>query len=282
MTTAKFALEDTVPLPNSEVRMPRLGFGVYQIRGDACLQSCLAALRAGYRHIDSAQLYRNEAEVREAIRRFGLDRSQVFVTSKIRFPESTPDKTYRFCLKSVRRLGGEAEDAYVDLFLVHIPYRGFEERKVMWQALERLLEEKKARAIGVSNYSVEHIEEMKAYAKVWPPHVNQILLHPWNQQREVDVYCKKHGIVVQAFSPLVRAEKLDDPTLKVVAERYGKTPAQVLIRYSLQKGWVPLPKSAKEARIKENADVYDFEISSGDMDLLDSLDPTPHTTEQEE
>ncbi|KAI4747942.1 aldo-keto reductase [Aureobasidium sp. EXF-8845] len=142
----------------------------------------------------------------------------------------------------------------------------------MWTALERLHKEGKAKAIGVSNFGKGQIEELKSFAKVYPPHVNQIELHPWNQQRVAVEFCQANNIVVEAYCPLVRNQKADDPTLKSLSEKYKKSTGQVLIRYCLQKGWVPLPKSDTPSRIKENADIYDFEISKEDMSKLDDLD----------
>ena len=170
---ARIALTDLLPLPKSSVKIPRLGFGVYQSSTSVCVASCLTALKAGYRHIDTAQFYRNEAEVGEAVKQSGLKREDVFLTTKILAAAGNVDKSYRKCVDSVEKIH-PGEGGYVDLFLVHSPNSGKEKRKEMWLALERLLEEGKARTIGVSNYGVGHIEEMKAYAKIWPPHVNQI------------------------------------------------------------------------------------------------------------
>ncbi|KAK5012522.1 hypothetical protein LTR60_004336 [Cryomyces antarcticus] len=143
---------------------------------------------------------------------------------------------------------------------------------MMWKALERAVDDGKVRAIGVSNYGKGHIEEMKEYAKIWPPAVNQIELHPWCQQREAVSYCQSQGIVVEAYCPLVRNQKADDKTLNSLAKKYNKSTGQVLIRYCLQKDWVPLPKSDTPSRIEANADVYDFEIDTADMKTLDGLD----------
>jgi len=268
--TTKYVITDLLPLPNSNVKIPRLGFGVYRAIDETCVQACLHAFKAGYRHIDSAQFYANEIAVGEAIRQSGLPRDQIFVTTKIMTPGGSSQATYQKIQASVDKIAGK--DGYVDLFLIHSSRSGPAGRKELWQALERLYDEGRARSIGVSNYGVNHIEEMKAYAKVWPPHVNQIELHPWCQQREIDAYCKRYGIIVEAYSPLVRNYKADDPTLVELAKKYNKTTAQVLIRYALQKEWVPLPKSARPERIVSNADVYSFEISRDDMVMLNALD----------
>ncbi|KAF7171183.1 hypothetical protein CNMCM5623_003595 [Aspergillus felis] len=268
--SSKLAITDLLSLPNSDVKIPRLGFGVYRSPAGQCVQSSLKALEAGYRHIDTAQFYGNEKEVGEALRKCGIPRSDVFVTTKILSPAGSPEATYQKLLDSVEKIGGQ--DGYVDLFLIHSSSSGSAGRKELWQALERLLEEGKTKSIGVSNFGVKHIEEMKAYAKVWPPHVNQIELHPWCQQRVIDAYCKRNGIVVEAYSPLVRNYKANDPTLVDVAKKYERTTAQILIRYALQKGWVPLPKSDTPERIVANANVFDFEIGEEDMAVLNALD----------
>jgi len=270
MSSATLAITDVLSLPHSAVKIPRLGFGVYLSHNKQCVTSCLAALKAGYRHIDTAQFYGNEKEVGEAIRQSGLKRSDVFLTTKIMTAGGSPEKSYEKVLDSVHKIDGK--DGYVDLFLIHTPSGGSAARKEMWQALEKLLEEGKTKSIGVSNFGIGHIEEMKKYAKVWPPHANQIELHPFCQQREIDAYCQKNEIVVEAYSPLVRNQKANDPTLNSLGKKYGKTTAQILIRYCLQKNWVPLPKSDTPSRIVENADVYDFDLTKEDMGTLDGLD----------
>ncbi|EPS34647.1 hypothetical protein PDE_09611 [Penicillium oxalicum 114-2] len=265
-----YTITDRLPLPNSAGRIPRLGFGVYRSPASQCVQSVLKALQAGYRHIDTAQFYGNESEVGEALRASGIPRDEIFVTTKILSPAGSPEQTYEKLLASVEKIGGS--DGYVDLFLIHSPKSGPAGRKELWQALEKLQAEGKAKAIGVSNYGVQHIEEMKPYAKVWPPHVNQIELHPWCQQRTIDAYCKQHGIVVEAYSPIVRNYKANDPTLVEVAMKYNVSTQQILIRYALQKGWVPLPKTDNPDRIVANADIFGFDLKAEDMDALDSLD----------
>ncbi|CAI7603860.1 unnamed protein product [Penicillium palitans] len=268
--SASFKITDLLPLPNSSVRIPRLGFGVYRSPTNQCVQSCLKALDAGYRHIDTAQFYANEAEVGEALRTTSIPRDQIFVTTKILSPAASVEATYDKLLASVHKIGGA--DGYVDLFLIHSSSSGSAGRKLLWQALEKLYAEGKTKSIGVSNFGVGHIEEMRSYAQVFPPHVNQIELHPWCQQRVINEYCQKNGIIVEAYSPIVRNYKANDPTLVEVAKKYGKSTQQVLIRYALQKGWVPLPKTDNPERIVANADVFSFDISVQDMAVLDSLD----------
>ncbi|EEH36182.1 morphine 6-dehydrogenase [Paracoccidioides lutzii Pb01] len=233
--TATTILNDLLPLPNLlNVQIPRLGFGVYRSPPSQCEKSCLAALLAGYRHIDTAQFYANETEVGNALRSSGM-RKEIFIA-------------------------GEGQDAYVDLFLIHSAKSGKEGRKELWQALEKLFDEGKTRSIGVSNFGVGHIEEMKEYAKVWPPHVNQIGVPSSMVPTE------------EAYSPLVRNYKATEPALVGIAKKYGRSTAQILIRYASQRGWVPLPKSDNPDRIQANANVYDFFIDDEDMAALNALD----------
>ncbi|ETN40394.1 uncharacterized protein HMPREF1541_04671 [Cyphellophora europaea CBS 101466] len=257
------------------IHMPRLGFGVYRSDPSVCQTSSVSAIRAGYRHIDSAQFYRNEAEVGQAVIESGVPRSEIFSTTKILSAGGSVDASYRKCVESVRKLdpGEDGSGGYVDLFLIHSPNSGREGRREMWLALERLWAEGKAKAIGVSNWGIGHIKEMQEYATaVWPPHVEQIELHPWCQQRELVAYCEKLGTVVQAYCPIVRNYKANDGTLKGLAAKNGRSTAQVLVRWSLQKGYVPLVKSDNEGRIKENADVFSWELTEEDMNVLDALD----------
>lgn len=172
--SAKLAITDLLPLPNSTVKIPQLGFGIYLSPPELCHQSCLTALRSGYRHIDSAQIYGNEVEMGTAARESGIPRKDLFLTTKILSAGGSPEKTYQKLLDSVKKICGDDEEGYVDLFLIHTPSGGPAARKEMWQALERLESEGKTKAIGVSNHGVGHIEEMKQYARIWPPHINQI------------------------------------------------------------------------------------------------------------
>ncbi|RSM01553.1 hypothetical protein CEP52_008451 [Fusarium oligoseptatum] len=266
---AKRSISDTLALNNS-LKIPQLGFGVYRSPTDVCIQSCLTALECGYRHIDTAQYYGNEKEVGLAVKKSGLDRKDIYLTTKILSPGGSVDQSYAQCAESVKLL--DPDTGYVDLFLVHSPNGGAAARKEMWQALERLHKEGKAKSIGVSNFGIKHIEELKEYAEVWPPHANQIELHPWLQQKEIVDYCEKHGIVVEAYCPLVRNTKADDKILVGIAEKHNITPSQVLIRFCLEKKWIPLPKSDNPGRIKANADVFGFDLDDEDMKALNGLD----------
>ncbi|WXC60030.1 hypothetical protein SNK03_005883 [Fusarium graminearum] len=260
---------DTLPLANS-VEIPQLGFGVYLSPPEVCVKSCLTALEAGYRHIDTAQYYGNEAEVGQAVQQSNIERKDIFLTTKILEAAGSVELSYSKCVESIGKL--DPESGYVDLFLIHSPNPGAAKRKEMWQALERLYEEGKARSIGVSNFGIKHIDELKQYAKVWPPHVNQIELHPWLQQRDCVSYCEKNNIAVEAYAPLVRNQKANDKTLGSIASKHSVTPSKVLIRYCLQKNWIPLPKSDTPERIRDNADVFGFDLDDKDMKSLDNLD----------
>lgn len=266
-----FTINSTLPFTNS-LSIPRLGFGVYQSPESVCVQSCLTALKAGYRHIDTAQFYANETQVGEAVKKSGLSRADVFLTTKILSASGSVEKTYQKCADSVMKINA---DGYVDMFLIHSPNAGSKARKEMWLALEKLHEEGKAKSIGVSNFGIGHIMEMKSYATVWPPHANQIELHPWCQQKEIVDYCNQKGIVIEAYCPLVRNYKANDPTLVQLAKKHGKTTAQILIRWSLQRNWSALPKSDNPERIKANADVFNFDLPESDMSALDNLDEGP-------
>ena len=266
---------DTLAL-NNGVAMPRLGLGVYQMgRGRATENAVGWALETGYRHVDTAALYGNETEVGTALKRAvasGLvRRDEVFVTTKLWNSDHGYDEALRAFDASYRRLGLDQ----IDLFLLHWPVPG--RRLQSWRALERILGDGRCRAIGVSNFMVSHLEELLGHAKVVPA-ANQIELHPWCQQRDVVALCKAHDIAVVAYSPLTKGMKLDDPRLVTVARAAKRSPAQVLVRWSLQSGFVTLPKSAKRERIIENAAVFDGALGAEHMAVLDSANEENHIT----
>lgn len=263
---SSLSLQSTLKL-KSGTTIPRLGFGVWDSPAHLTTQSCLSALKTGYRHIDTAQVYGNEAEVGKAVRESGLKREDIFVTSKVLTPGDDDESTYQKVLESVKKIDGE--NGYLDLMLIHNNTAGPEGVKMMWQAMEKLQAEGRLKAIGVSNFGVGSIDRMKEYAQAWPPAVNQLELHPWLQQREVVSYCQKNGVVIEAYCPLVRNQKSENPVLSGIASKHGKSTAQVLLRYCLQKEWVPLPKSDNSERIAQNADVYGFELSQEEMAKLD-------------
>ncbi|KAI0961328.1 hypothetical protein AcW1_000439 [Taiwanofungus camphoratus] len=257
------SLTSSVALP-SGFSMPLLGLGVF--RNEDCIPACIAALKYGYRHIDSARLYNNEAQVGQAVRQSGIPRSEVFVTSKIFHPDHGYESTLKAVDESLQRFGFD----YLDLYLIHSPLSGKEERLATWKALLDVQKTGKLRTVGVSNYGVKHLEEIRE-AGLATPAVNQVELQPFCQQKAIVEYCNKHGIIVQAYCPLVRGE-FGNPVLQEIAQKYKKDVAQVLVRWSLQRGFSPLPKSSQPARVVSNAELYDFEISAEDMAKIDALD----------
>ncbi|KAG1745434.1 NADP-dependent oxidoreductase domain-containing protein [Suillus paluster] len=236
--------------------MPLLGFGVYQ-NYDA-RSSVLEAFRAGYRHVDSAQVYRNEPAVGEAVRDSGIDRSEFFITTKCVSRHHGYESTLKGVDASLAKFGFD----YIDLFLIHDPYSGTERRLATYRALQDARKAGKIRSVGVSNYGINHLQEI-VDAKYDMPAVNQIELHPFCQQRPIVDYCREHSIVVQAYCPIIRGQ-MDHPIIQMIAQN--------LLRWSLQKGFVPLPKSATPERIRSNTQLYDFELEPEEMVQLDGLD----------
>lgn len=246
--------------------MPQVGLGVWQVpAGSATRSAVLTALRVGYRHIDTARVYGNEADVGGAIRESGLPREQVFVTTKLWNDDHGYDQARRAFDASLRRLG--LDD--VDLYLVHWPVP--DKRLETWRAMEGIKKDGRAKSIGVSNFLVAHLEELASKANELPE-VDQIELHPFLQHRDTTALCKEHGIVVQAYSPLTRGRRLDDPVIGAIARGLGRSPAQVMLRWSIQHGNVVLPKSTREERIVENAALFDFSLDDRAMNALDALD----------
>jgi diketogulonate reductase-like aldo/keto reductase len=261
----QLTLTTTVKL-NNGVMMPLMGLGTFKSSpGKETRDSVLWALEAGYRHIDTATIYQNEEDVGAALRESGIPREQIFVTTKVWNGDQGYESTLRAYERSLQVMGLER----VDLYLIHWPIPGT--RADTWRALTRLYETGMVRAVGVSNYTVRHLKELEATSELVPA-VNQFELHTYFQRKELVSACHKAGIQVESYSPLARGRKMDDPALISLADRYGKTPAQVMIRWGLQKGFVMIPKSVRRERIVENADVYDFELSDEDMSLLESFD----------
>lgn len=247
---------------NNGTEIPVLGLGTWELTGKEAEQAVLCALEAGYRHIDTASIYGNEEEVGKAIRKSGVPRREIFVTTKLW--NTDHDDPADACEASLKRLGMD----YVDLYLIHWPVQGVRNRT--WKFMEQLLGAGKCRAIGVSNYTIRHLRELLETAKVVPA-VNQVEFTPYLYQKELMDFCRKKGIVLESYSPLTRGHKLSDPKLKAIAARYSKTPAQILIRWALQHDIVVIPKSKSKERILENSDVFNFSISAEDMKLLNSL-----------
>ncbi|MFT3692716.1 MAG: aldo/keto reductase [Kofleriaceae bacterium] len=243
--------------------IPQIGLGVWQSpQGAATRDAVTAALELGYRHVDTARIYRNEADVGAAIK--SVPRADVFVTTKLWNDDQGYDSALRALDASLKRLGLD----YVDLYLIHWPVP--HKRRESWRALEQAHADGKAKAIGVSNYLVPHLKEVLGQAKT-KPHVNQIELTPFLQRRETRELCKQHGIVVEAYSPLTRGARLNDPIVGGIATESKRSPAQVLLRWGIQHGHVILPKSVTRARIAENAEL-DFELSAAQMKKLDGLE----------
>lgn len=248
--------------------IPSIGLGVYKSEPGAVTRNAvLQALQLGYRHIDTASIYNNEADVGDAIVASGLNRGDIFVTTKLWNDDQGYDNTLRAFDRSLDQLSLD----YVDLYLIHWPVP--EKRLDTWRALERLTLDGRVRDIGVSNYLDRHLSEILEEAAVVPA-VNQIEMSPYTYRSRLDTInlCSEQGIVVEAYSPLTKGRKLDEPLLSEIGSRYAKSPAQVLIRWALDKGFVVLPKSVNADRIAENRDVFDFSLTPEEIGQLDELD----------
>jgi diketogulonate reductase-like aldo/keto reductase len=259
-------MANTRLIMNDGHSIPQLGFGVYQSApGEETRKATLEALRVGYRHLDTAQAYRNEKDVGDAIKESGLSRSEIFVTTKIANPNQGYQGTKTSLDRSLARFGYD----YFDLVLIHFPVTG--RRAETWQALIEAKQAGKARSIGVSNYTLRHLEELLRTSETKPA-VNQVEMSPFLFQRPLLEICHANAIIVEAYSPLTQGRKLHHPVLVEVAKTLGKTPAQVMLRWALQHRMVVLPKSVTPSRIAENAAIFDFEIPAAAMHVLDGLD----------
>ncbi len=263
----KLELQTCVPL-NNGISMPLFGLGTWNATGKKARQAALWALEAGYRLIDTASSYSNEREVGEAVKASGVPRGEIFVTTKVWPRDFGYERTLRAFEESRKELGLEQ----VDLYLLHWPGDDRHQRDESWRALETVLADGRARAIGISNYDIPELEEIleEGDGRVVPA-VNQVPLSPFEPQREVQAFCETNGIRLEGYSPLTRGSRLGDAVIRRVAEVHGRTPAQVMIRWALQKGAVTIPKSVHKERILENAAVFDFSLSAGDMEALDGL-----------
>lgn len=252
---------------NTGRQVPAIGFGTWQIGSDdEARAAVLQALETGYRVIDTARIYGNEAGVGAAIRESGIPRDELFITTKLWNDDQGYDRTLRACQRSLEKLGLD----YLDLYLIHWPATS--KRHDSWQAFERLYEEGTVKAAGVSNYTVEHLEELAGRSELVPA-VNQIEFHPfiYQQQRAVLAYCRRHDILVEAYSPLSRLGRSLRPAIRQIAEQLGKTPQQIILRWCIQHDTLPLPRSENPDHIRSNFDIDDFELSREEMRALDSL-----------
>ncbi|MCA1039231.1 aldo/keto reductase [Bacillus infantis] len=258
------SLQDTTKLHNG-VEMPWFGLGVFKVQeGTEVIDSVKAAIKNGYKSIDTAAIYGNEEGVGQAIKESGAQREELFITTKVWNSEQGYDSTLAAFDESLSKLGLE----YVDLYLIHWPVKG--KYKDTWRALEKLYKDGRVRAIGVSNFHVHHLEDLLETAEIVPM-VNQVEYHPHLAQLELREFCKQKGIQLEAWSPLKQGQLLDEPVITEIAEKHKKSPAQIILRWDLQNEVITIPKSVKEHRIIENADIFDFELSSEDMEKIDAL-----------
>jgi len=249
--------------------IPQLGFGVFQIEPNDTVEAVKEALGIGYRHVDTAEMYGNEREVGEGIRASGLDRGEVFVTSKLDNGMHKPDDARKAFDVTLSDLGFD----YVDLFLIHWPLPTLYDGDFVstWKTLEEFHDDGRARSVGVSNFQVEHLERLARETDTVPA-VNQIEVQPYFTNEAVREYGQEHGIVTEAWSPIAQGEVLDDPTITQIAEKIGKTPAQVVLRWHVQRSDIVFPKSVTPSRMRENFELFDFELGPADMDEISALD----------
>ncbi|WP_144526486.1 aldo/keto reductase [Peribacillus simplex] len=261
-------LQDTTTLHNG-VKMPWFGLGVFKVEeGPELVNAVKVAIKHGYRSIDTAAIYENEEGVgqgiREGIKEAGISREDLFVTSKVWNADLGYESAIAAYEKSLKKLGLE----YLDLYLIHWPVEG--KYKEAWRALETLYKEGKVKAIGVSNFQIHHLKDLMEGAEV-KPMVNQVECHPRLTQKEVQAFCKEQGIQLEAWSPLMQGELLDNDVLQAIAAKHGKSVAQVILRWDIQNGIVTIPKSTKEHRIVENSSIFDFELTEEEMNQIDGL-----------
>lgn len=257
-------VQDTTTLYNG-VKMPWLGFGVFKVKdGEEVVDAVKTAIQAGYRSIDTAKAYNNETGVAQGIRESGIAREDLFITTKVWNGDQGYESTLAAFEASMERL----ELEYLDLYLIHWPVKG--KYKDTWRALEKLHKEGRIRAIGVSNFQIHHLEDLMTDATIKPA-VNQVELHPLLIQTELREYCSKHQIQIEAWSPLGQGHLLEHPLLLEIAAKYSKSPAQVILRWDLQNGIVTIPKSVTPQRIRDNADLFDFELTTEEIERINQL-----------
>ncbi len=259
-------IKTTIKL-NNGTKIPILGLGVWQVPSKICEEAVLVALKAGYRHIDTAAIYGNEENVGNAIKKSGISRGEIFITTKLWNDDH--DNAKKAFNESLKKLQLD----YVDLYLMHFPVP---KRNKSWKIFAKLYKEGKAKAIGVSNFTIRHLKELLENSDVIPA-VNQVEFHPYLYQKELLDFCNGKGIKLEAYSPLTHGEKLNDTKLVEIAKKYNKSTAQVLIKWGLQHGLIVIPKSSKKERIIENSSVFDFKISEEDMEKLDGFNENLRT-----
>ncbi|MFT4126513.1 MAG: aldo/keto reductase [Gordonia sp. (in: high G+C Gram-positive bacteria)] len=251
---------------NNGVQIPQLGFGVFQIAPADAVAATLAALEVGYRHIDTAQMYGNEAQVGEAIRASGIPRDEVFITTKLNNPYHGYADALAATDRSLRDLGVEA----IDLYLIHWPLPGVGDFVETWTALEKVYADGKARAIGVSNFASHHLDRLLAETDIVPA-ANQIEVHPYLTQNSLRAYNSAHQIATEAWSPIAQGDVLDDPVLTAIAAEKGRTTAQVTLRWHIERGDIVFPKSVTRSRVEENRAIFDFTLSPAEVAAIDDL-----------
>lgn len=253
---------------NNGVKMPQLGFGVWQVGDEEATAAVAKALEVGYTSIDTAMIYKNEAGVGKAIKEANVNREDLFITTKVWNSDQGFDNTIAAFEASLERLGLE----YVDLYLIHWPTPQYDEYVDTFKALEKLYKDGRVKAIGVCNFEIEHLERLLKETEIVPV-LNQVECHPYLAQNELKEFCKKHDIFVEAWSPLDQGgDVLKDEVVTAIAEKLGKTAAQVVLRWHLQNDTIVIPKSVTPSRIEENFQVFDFELSAEDMDAINKLD----------
>jgi len=257
---------------NNNVRMPQLGLGVYLVSNEEVVDVVTHAFQVGYRSIDTAQFYENETGVGRAIEQSTIPREELFITTKVWNSHQGYDKTLQAFEESIEKLQLE----YLDLYLIHWPTPMYDRYVETYQALEKLYKDGRVKAIGVSNFHIEHLERILDECEI-PPVLNQVECHPYFQQKELKSFCNKHNIYIEAWSPLARGEVLADKTINQIAEKYEKTPAQVILRWHIQEKSIIIPKSVTPSRIHENINVFDFELREEDMDEIAKLDRNHRT-----
>ncbi|MEU8696157.1 aldo/keto reductase [Streptomyces sp. NPDC048680] len=257
---------------NNAVRIPQLGFGTFQIPPDETREATLAALKTGYRHIDTAEMYGNEKEVGQAVLDSGLDRTDVFVTSKLNNGAHGHDDALRAFDRTMEELGLD----YLDLFLIHWPLPGRGDFVETWKALEEIYRSGRTKAIGVSNFQPHHLRRLLEGSEVVPA-VNQIEAHPYLTQDDLRAFGAEHEIATEAWSPIAQGKVLDDPAIKRIADRVGRTPAQVTLRWHIQRGDIIFPKSVTRKRVEENFALFDFDLSEADIGEISALNRNERT-----